>query len=156
MSRSYLDRESQQSRLSWHFEKWHLDKSQQSLCYKVLICLHFYLCLDWVLNFDTLKKDILTVEKVSRLWKGHLDRSRNLELDLDWSWQSRPPGLLKMLINWVHLVHKWQGKLGKNFLLISRTFSSKNGLIVYYRSLKNVFQNMWKPFYLITDNVIFG
>jgi hypothetical protein len=83
------------SRNSWLFEKWHLVKSWQSLCYKVSICLNFYLCLDrdsrsWHFekghldcreSLDTLKKDILTVEKVSTLWKRT-------------SRQSRPPGLL--------------------------------------------------------------
>ncbi len=64
---------SRQSWFSWQFEKWHLDKSCQSLCYKVLICLDFYLCLDRVSqsrNFknwhlDSLKMDISTYWDIS-------------------------------------------------------------------------------------------
>ncbi len=71
-SRSWLSRNSPQ------FEKWHLNKSWQSLCYKVSIFLNFYLCLDWDSwswhfkkghlhcreSLDTLKKDISTDQEI--------------------------------------------------------------------------------------------
>ncbi len=67
-------RTSRLSKNSWQFEKWHLNKSQWSLFYKVSICLYFYLCLNrdtWSRHFekrhldcqkilDSLKNDILT------------------------------------------------------------------------------------------------
>ncbi len=72
-------RTSRLSRNSQQFEKWHLNKSRQSLCYKVLICLNFYLCLDWDSwsqhfekghldcweSLNTLKKDISTDQEIS-------------------------------------------------------------------------------------------
>ncbi len=98
LSRSCLDRMSQ----SRQFKKWHLNKSWQSLCYKVSICLNFYLCLDrdspsghfkdWHLdypeNLDSLKTDI----------------SDNLDLCLDcsqcWDPQAKNYLLPQCLLVW--------------------------------------------------------
>ena len=61
---------------------------------KILLYLNFCQSLYQDLDLDSLKKDILTLSKVD------LDRLRNLDLDLDWSRQSRPPGL----VNWHNLI----------------------------------------------------
>ncbi len=70
---------SQQLRFSWQFKKQLLNKSWQSLCYKVSICLNFYLCLDQDSrsrhfknrylncreNIDSLKMDISTCPDIT-------------------------------------------------------------------------------------------
>jgi hypothetical protein len=77
---------------SWQFWKSldNLDKSQQSrLILTILIKISIQPSLDWKISI--LK--ISTVKKKS--WSQHFKKVRkdNLDLDLDWSWLSRPPTL---------------------------------------------------------------
>jgi hypothetical protein len=74
---------------SRQFKKLHLDKSQYGLCPKVLICLDFWHCLD---------RDSQSRLSISIFSKPCLNKSRRLDLDLDWSQLLRPPGLEKILL----------------------------------------------------------
>jgi hypothetical protein len=93
---------SRQSRFSRQFEKWHLDKSRQFLCYKVSICLDFYFCLDRDsrsrLSISTLAESRSRQSRKSRHFKKVSLNAKDvldLDLDLDWSRLSRPPCLFK-------------------------------------------------------------